>query len=165
MLRASWRCVNGTAPRARRCDRGPVVPRFVAWYSILRSHAARYQKGDVMSDFGNAELELVRNLVRRVDKNLEHQAKLGPDGESVVISLKQGRLKGEVRIPLESLREANESLANMEAMRQRIKRGRDAMHASVGQVPLRNNSAVKPQQVEGSYFFRSGGNRQGGGRR
>ena len=118
-----------------------------------------------MSDFGTAEMELVRNLVRRVDKNLEHQAKLAQDGENVVISLKQGKLKGEVRLSLDSLREAKESLANMEAMRQRIKRARDAMHASVGQVPLQNNQAVRPQQVEGSYFFRSGGNRQGGGRR
>lgn len=118
-----------------------------------------------MSDFGTAEMELVRNLVRRVDKNLEHQAKLAQDGENVVISLKQGKLKGEVRLPLESLRDAKESLANMEAMRQRIKRARDAMHASVGQVPLQKNQAVRPQQVEGSYFFRSGGNRQGSGRR
>jgi len=118
-----------------------------------------------MSDFGTAEMELVRNLVRRVDKNLEHQAKLAPDGENVVISLKRGKLKGEIKLTLDSLRDAKESLANMEALRQRIKRARDSMHAAVGQVPLRDNSAIRPQQIEGSFFFRSGGNRQGGGRR
>ena len=117
-----------------------------------------------MSDFGNAEMELLRNLVRRVDKNLEHQAKLAADG-NVVISLKQGKLKGEVRLPLETLRDAKESLANMEAIRQRIKRGRDAMRALVGQLPIQKNGIEKPTQMDGSYFFRSGGNRQGGGGR
>ena len=119
-----------------------------------------------MSEFGTVEMEIVRNLVRKVDKHLEHQAKLAPDGENVLISLKQGKLKGEVRLNLDSLHDAKDSLANMEALRQRIKRARDAMRASVGQVPLQKNSAGRPQPIEGSYFFRSGGNRQGGsGRR
>jgi hypothetical protein len=118
-----------------------------------------------MSDFGPTEMELVRNLVRRVDKNLEHQVKLAPDGENVVINLRQGKLRGEVRLSLESLREANESLSNMEALRQKVKRARDAMRASVGQVPLQKNQSVRPQQIEGSSYFRTG-NRQGGsGRR
>jgi hypothetical protein len=115
-----------------------------------------------MNDFGSAEMELVRNLVRKVDKNLEHLAKLAPDGENVVLSLKQGKLKGEVRFPLETLRESGESLANAEALRQRIKRARDSMRASVGLLPIQKNSITKPQAMEGSYFIRSGGNRQGG---
>jgi hypothetical protein len=114
-----------------------------------------------MSDFGTKEMELVRNLVRRVDKNLDHLAKLTPDGENVIISLKQGKLKGEVRLTLDSLRDAQDSLANMEAIRQRIKRARDAMRSSVGQVPIQKSSLGKPQAIEGSYFIRSG-NRQGG---
>jgi hypothetical protein len=119
-----------------------------------------------MNDFGKAEMELLHNLVRRVDKNLDHLAKLAPDGENVVVSLKQGKLKGEVRFPLDMLRDAGDSLANTEALRQRIKRGRDTMRASVGQLPIQKNSITKPQAMEGSYFIRSGGNRQGGsGRR
>lgn len=117
-----------------------------------------------MSDFGMAEQELVRNLVRKVDKHLEHQAKLAPDGDFVVLSLKRGKLKGEVRLPVASLREANDSLANMEAVRQRIKRARDGMVASIGQVPFQKNGIERSQPSEGSFFFRPGG-RQGGGRR
>jgi len=53
-------------------------------------------------------------------------------------------------------------LANAEALRQRIKRARDSMRASVGLLPIQKNSITKPQAMEGSYFIRSGGNRQGG---
>ena len=115
-----------------------------------------------MSDFGTVEQELVRNLVRKVDKQLEHQAKLTPDGEQVVLSLKRGKLKGEVRLPINSLREANDSLANMEAVRQRIKRACDRMLDSVGQVPIQKNSLERSQATEGSFFFRNN-NRPGGG--
>ena len=117
-----------------------------------------------MSDFGTTEQELVRNLVRRVDKHLEHQAKLTPDGEQVVVSLKRGKLKGEVRLPLASLREAGDSLANMEAVRQRIKRTRDGMVATIGHVPMQKTGIERAQPREGSFFVRPGG-RQGGGRR
>jgi len=115
-----------------------------------------------MNDFGTVEQELVRNLVRKVDKQLEHQAKLAPDGEHVVLSLKRGKLKGEVRLPIASLREAGDSLANMEAVRQRIKRARDGMVATVGQVPIQKNGIERTQPSEGSFFFRSN-NRPGGG--
>jgi hypothetical protein len=113
-----------------------------------------------MSEFGTAEIDLLRNLVRRVDKNLEHQARLSPDAEHVVMSLKLGKLKGEVRLPLEIVHEAGDSLANTEALRQRIKRARDSMKVSVGQVPLQKNSIDKPPATEGSFFVRSGGSRQ-----
>ena len=115
-----------------------------------------------MNDFGTTEQELVRNLVRRVDKQLEHHAKLAPDGETIVLSLKRGKLKGEVRLAVTSLREANDSLANMEAVRQRIKRARDGMVASVGQVPIQKNGIERSAPSEGSFFFRSN-NRPGGG--
>lgn len=118
-----------------------------------------------MSDFGTSEQELVRNLVRRVDKHLEHQAKLAPDGEQVVVSLKRGKLKGEVRLPLSSLREAGDSLANMEAVRQRIKRTRDGMIAGLNNLPMQKNGIERAQPTEGSFFFRPGGRQGGGGRR
>lgn len=118
-----------------------------------------------MNNFGTAEIELLRNVVRKVDKNLEHQARLAPDGDCVLMSLKLGKLKGEVRLPFESIREASDSLANMEALRQRIKRARDSMREAVGKVPLRKNGIEKPQATEGSFFFRSGGRDNRGGRR
>lgn len=127
----------------------------------LRRHANQ-NRGYDMNDFGTVEQELVRNLVRKVDKQLEHQAKLAPDGEHVLLSLKRGKLKGEVRLPIASLREATDSLANMEAVRQRIKRARDGMVATMGQVPIQKNGIERSQPSEGSFFFRSN-NRPGGG--
>ena len=126
-----------------------------------------------MSEFGSAEMELVRNLVRRVDKNLEHLAKLAPDGENVVVSLKQGKLKGEVRFPLDALREAEDSLANAEALRQRIKRarlaaqqrpvhgGHERVHGGVEPVDLRG---VGVEHLHARHAARMDGARQLRGR-
>jgi len=79
----------------------------------------------------------------------------------VILTLRQGKLTHDLRLRVESIHEAQESLANREVVRQRIKRARDSMWASVGQVPLQSNRIERAAPMDGSYFFRGnfGGSR------
>ena len=108
-----------------------------------------------MAQIGNAEQEILRNLVRRVDKNLTYQLRPSDDPDFVVLSLRQGKVSGEVQLRVAAIHESEESLANREGLRMRIKRARDAMWASVGQVPFTNNRVQRSMPADGSSYFRT----------
>ena len=109
-----------------------------------------------MSQYGNTEAEVLRTLIRRIDKNLTYSVRPATDPDYVILSLRQGKHSGEVQLRIDAIQEAEDSLSNREALRMRIKRARDAMWASVGQVPLRSNRKERPQLTDGNSYFRTG---------
>jgi hypothetical protein len=99
---------------------------------------------------------MLRSLLRRVDKNLDYEVRAAADPDSVIVALHHGKLTQEVPLRLDVIRAASDSLANREALRMRIKRARDAMWASVKQVPLQSNRMERPAPSDSSYFLSRG---------
>ena len=76
----------------------------------------------------NEQIELIRKIVRRIDRKLEFEAHPNPEG-MIDIKLSQGKHKSETRISPEALAATADDAMLFEAMRQQMKRVADRMWA------------------------------------
>ncbi len=108
----------------------------------------------MMKTYGTDEEAVLRSLIRRVDKHLTYQIRQGAEPDSLLLTLRQGKLSGELQVRVDDIRDSNGSLTARETLRQRIKRARDTMWETVARVPLQSARHKKPTIVEGNSFFR-----------
>ncbi len=76
----------------------------------------------------NEQIELIRRIVRRVDRKLEFEAHPGADG-FIDIKLSQGKHRGESRLSAEALASTADDATQFENVRQQLKRVADRMWA------------------------------------
>lgn len=76
----------------------------------------------------NEQVELIRKLVRRIDRKLEFEAHPTADG-FIEIKLSQGKHKSETRVSADALAATAEDMMQFETMRQQLKRVADRMWA------------------------------------
>lgn len=117
-----------------------------------------------MATHADSSVESVLSaLVRRVDKKLQYTIHPTADAESVILTLRHGKLSRDVRIQLVTIRETHKDLAGRERLRMRIKQARDAMWGSVKRIPAQSTRMERAAPSEVGSFFRTGGG--GGGPR
>jgi len=118
-------------------------------------------KSEVATYTDSAVEDVLRALVRRVDKKLEYAVCAGAEPASVVLNLRHGKLSRQLQIPLAVIEETRESLGERERLRVRIKRARDLMLASVKRIPVQSSRAARAVPSDIGSFFRAGGGRGG----
>jgi hypothetical protein len=92
---------------------------------------------------------LVHEIGRAVDRKLEIQLADGTatDDGRIVLRLVHGARHGRVELPVEDLRRALTDRVDRENIRQRIKRGRDAMWMPSGHVRIVSTKFERPPQA------------------
>lgn len=77
-----------------------------------------------------SQIDLIRRLVRKVDRKLSFQAHQLPDG-TIEVKLAQGHHKTETRLDAAALSAAAEDATQFEMLRHQVKRVNDRMWAPV----------------------------------
>lgn len=101
-----------------------------------------------------SQIDLIRRIVRKVDRKLSFQAHQLPDG-TIEVKLSQGHHKAETRLDPLALGTAAEDASQFEILRRQIKRVNDRMW-----VPIPPPKVPKVEiQRDLAFSFRPGGQR------
>lgn len=108
---------------------------------------------------------LLRRIVRTVDKRLQHQVNDGPTPQDPMLSvaLTQGQLHATMELSVEELRRAGESQRDCAMLRERVKRTQERLRFPKKPEVFFDTKAIRPGSEAFANFRPSGG--RGGGRR
>ena len=109
---------------------------------------------------------LLRKIIRTVDKRLQHQVNDGPTPQDPLLSvaLTRGHQHATLELSVEELRRAGESARDAAILRERVKRTHERLRVPKKPETFFDTKAIRPGREAFANFRSSGGGRSGGRR-